>query len=167
MSFEPLLNAPMYLQLHVGAAMLAVVLGPVPMYRRRRDIWHKTFGYIWVVAMATVALSSFFIHTFSVIGPFSPLHGLALLTLWTLWRGVANARAGNIQVHLRQFRSLYWYGVMIAGLANFLPDRRINQIAFGGEDHFGWIVIGIGAAGLVAYTVRGRFRDVGTVVKVS
>ena len=138
--------------------MLAIVTGPIPMYRRERDIWHKTLGYIWVIAMVVVALSSFFIHSFAVIGPFSPLHVLAVFTLWSLWRGIASARAGRIAAHRATFRGLYWYGLLIAGLANFLPDRRINQVVFNGQDHLGWIVIGFGAVGLIFFAMWGRIK---------
>ena len=167
MSLDPFLNAPLSLQLHAGAAMLAIAIGPIPIYRRKRDIWHKTFGYVWVLAMAVVALSSFFIHSFAVIGPFSPLHGLAVLTMWSLWRGITAARAGRISVHRATFRGLYWYGLLIAGLANFLPDRRINQAVFGGQDQFGWFVIVAGAMALIGYAVWGRLQPVGKAGSVS
>ncbi|SMX32949.1 hypothetical protein OCA8868_00852 [Octadecabacter ascidiaceicola] len=171
MSLDPILSAPVYLQIHVASALVAVTLGPVPMYRRRRDMVHKVLGYVWVVAMASVALSSFWIHSFAVIGPFSPLHGLALLTLWSLWRGISSARMGDIKTHLATFRALYWYGLLIAGLANFLPDRRINEIAFGGQDQLGWVVISLGAAALLARALRGRntqvFWDIGAARKIS
>ncbi|MGJ8610362.1 MAG: DUF2306 domain-containing protein [Octadecabacter sp.] len=156
MSLDPLFAAPLYIQFHAGAAMIAIALGPVALYRQRRDTLHKTVGYVWVLAMLTVAVSAFFIHSFAMIGPFSPLHGLAILTLWSLYKGVQHARAGRISAHRATFRSLYWYGLMIAGLANFLPDRRINQAVFGGEDSLGWIVIGLGACALIWLARRGR-----------
>ncbi len=158
MSIDPILSAPVYLQIHVVSALLSILLGPVPMYRRKRDRIHKGFGYVWVVAMATVAVSSFWIHSFAVIGPFSPLHGLAVLTVWSLWNGIRHARAGNIRVHRIIFRNLYWYGLMIAGLANFLPDRRMNEVIFGGQDQWGWLVIAAGGCAIAVAVIRGR-RD--------
>jgi len=107
MSLEPLLSAPITIQIHVVAAVASVVLGPLPLYRTRRDQFHKVVGYAWVVAMFTVATTAFFIHSFAVIGPFSPLHGFALLTFWSLWRGVTLARQGNIHAHKATFRSLF------------------------------------------------------------
>jgi uncharacterized membrane protein len=119
---------------------------------------HKASGYVWVVAMLTMAITAFYIHSFAVIGPFSPLHGFALLTFWSLWRGVTFARQGNIERHRATFRSLYWFGLMIAGFANFLPDRRINQAVFGGQDQLGWIVIALGGAALAYVARSGRAR---------
>lgn len=156
MSLDPFLSAPTYIQVHAACAMIAVTLGPVALYRKRRDMTHKVTGYIWVMAMFSVAVSSFWIHSFAVIGPFSPLHGLALLTLWSLWTGVNHARHKRITAHKATFRSLYWFGLLIAGLANFLPDRRINQAVFGGNDDLGWIVIGLGAAVLIGIAIGVR-----------
>lgn len=160
MSLDPFLSAPLEIQIHAAAATVAVALGPLPLYRKRRDALHKVTGYIWSVAMLTVAVTAFFIHSFAVIGPFSPLHGFALLTFWSLWAGINHARAGRIRAHEATFRSLYWFGLMIAGLANFLPDRTTNEAVFGGQDHLGWVVIVIGGAVLIAIALAGR-RPVG------
>lgn len=159
MSLQPILDAPIQVQIHAGAALMALVLGPVALYRQRRDRTHKTVGYIWVIAMFTVALSAFFIHSFAVMGPFSPLHGFAILTFWSLWQGLYHARAGRIEAHQAALRGLYWYGLLIAGLANFLPDRRINQVVFGGNDDLGWIVIGLGIGLIIARLMRKRARQ--------
>ncbi len=45
---------------------------------------HRTLGWVWVVLMAVVALSSLFIHTIRMVGPFSLIHLLSLLVIVTL-----------------------------------------------------------------------------------
>jgi len=155
MSLEPFLTAPIHIQFHAAAATLAVVIGPVALYRKRRDFAHKIVGYVWVIAMLTVAISAFFIHSFAVIGPFSPLHGFAILTLWSIWRAISSVRRGEIRTHELTLRSLYWFGLLAAGLANFLPDRRVNEAAFGGQDHLGFVAIGIGAILIGAVALSG------------
>ncbi len=90
------------------------------------------------------------------LGPFSPLHGFALLTFWSLWQGIRQVRAGRIQAHKATMRGLYWFGLIIAGLANFLPDRRTNEVFFSGNDSLGWIVIGVGAVVLFGIARAGR-----------
>ncbi|AKS46723.1 Uncharacterized membrane protein [Octadecabacter temperatus] len=158
MSLEPLLSAPLPIQIHAASAMFAIVLGPFPLYRKRGDMVHKVVGYLWVVAMVGATLSSFFIYSFAIIGPFSPLHGLAILALWSLWRGISFARAKNIPAHRATFRSLYWTGLMIAGLANFLPDRRINEAVFNGQDELGFIVIAVGSVVILAIVFGERIK---------
>lgn len=159
MSLEPFLNAPAHIQVHAIAATLAVLIGPVALYRKRRDLVHKVVGYTWVLAMLGVAISAFFIHSFAVIGPFSPLHGFAILTLWSLWRAISSVRKGDIRTHEMTLKSLYWFGLLAAGLANFLPDRMINEAAFAGNDGLGFIVIGFGATIIIARIVRGVARS--------
>ncbi|MBU2993872.1 DUF2306 domain-containing protein [Octadecabacter sp. 1_MG-2023] len=154
MSLDPLLSAPLHIQIHAAAALIAVAVGPLPLYRKKRDRLHKITGYIWVAAMFTVAASAFFIHSFAVIGPFSPLHGFALLTFWSLFTGMRHIFAGRVRAHRATFRALYWFGLMGAGVANFLPDRLINEAVFGGSDNLGWIVIGL-ATVLLIWIARG------------
>lgn len=158
MSFSPFLDAPLIIQLHVGAALLAILIGPIALYRPQRDRVHKTIGYVWFLAMACVAVSAFFIHSFPVVGPFSPLHLFAILTLWSLWSALVHVRAGRIAAHRATLRSLYWHGLTIAGLFTFLPGRVTNRMLFDERPELGWVVIGLGAPLLAADAVRRRRR---------
>lgn len=156
MSLDPFLSTSVHIQFHIIAAVTSVAIGPIALCRQRRDWVHRIAGYTWVVAMVSVAVSAFFIYTFAPIGPFSPIHGLAVVTLWSLWIGVKHARAGRITAHRRTFRNLYWFGLMIAGLANFLPVRLANEVLFSSNNDLGWIVIGVGAVALIASARVGR-----------
>jgi uncharacterized membrane protein len=53
--------APLQIQIHAIAALMSVALGPVVLYRTRRDRLHKMAGYIWISATLTVATTSWFI----------------------------------------------------------------------------------------------------------
>ena len=156
MTLTPLLNADPIIQLHVLCASIALLLGPVVLYRQRRDRLHKTLGYVWVFAMGLTALSAFFIHSFPVIGPFSPIHGLAIFALWSLYEGMRHVFAGRIQRHRLVMRSLYWNGVVIAGLFNFLPGRTLNRMVFDDARALGYVVIAVGLAGIVLVALRTR-----------
>lgn len=158
MSPEPYLSAPPVIQIHAAAAFVALVLGPWVIHRQRRDRLHKTMGYVWITGMATAALSSFAIHSFPVVGPFSPIHLLACLALWSIYRGIAAAVQGDIRTHREVFRSLYWYGLVIAGLVNFLPGRTTNRTFFGEDGHLGWVVIALGGALLIADFLRRQMQ---------
>lgn len=158
MTLTPFLTAPVHIQIHALAALLAIGLGPVAMYRLRRDRMHRILGYGWVVAMAVTALSSFTIWGFGLIGPFSPIHALSILVLWSLWQGIAHVRAGNITAHRAVFRSLYWRGLLIAGLLNFLPGRTMNRTILPDTPDLGYLVIALGGAALVWQAWAGRTR---------
>jgi uncharacterized membrane protein len=149
MTLTPFLTAPVPVQLHTIAALLALVLGPVALYRKRRDRLHKITGYAWMLAILVAALSSFAITNFALIGPFSPIHLLSVLALWSLWRGLVTIRAGQVAAHRRTLGNLYWRGLVIAGLFNFLPTGRLaNQVVFPEAPHLGWYVIALGMLGL-------------------
>lgn len=155
MTLFPILIAAPIVQLHVAAGLAGILLGPGALYMRAGTPLHKILGYAWVGAMAALALSSFAIHSFAVVGPFSPLHGLALLTLWSLWEGLRRARRGEIAIHRRIFHNLYWFGVIVAGLFNFLPGRAINRALMPETPELGYTVI---ATGLALVTVGLSWR---------
>lgn len=158
MTLSPILDAAPVIQAHVAAGLLAILLGPVALYMRSGTKTHKITGYVWVSAMAALALSSFAIHSFAVIGPFSPLHGLALVTLWSLWEGVRHARAGRIAVHRRIYMNLYWFGVIIAGMFNFLPGRAINRALLPDAPEFGYVLIALGVGIALLMVLRPTLR---------
>lgn len=156
MTLTPLFDLPLALQLHLWPAVLALGLGPVALYRRRRDVWHKLAGYVWVSCMALVAGGAFWIEAtvLPIALGFGPIHVLAGVVLVALWRGVRAARAGDIARHRAQMRGLYWQALMIAGLFTLLPGRALNTVLFPGQPWAGYLAIGV--LGLVAVILRDR-----------
>lgn len=154
MTFDPILTAAPHIQMHILAATLALVLGPVAILRRRRDRLHKVAGYLWVTAMAVTALSSFLIHSFPLIGPFSPIHGLALFTLFSLWQGMRAILRGDVRTHELALRGLYWRGLCLAGLFNFLPGRTMQRALLGESETLGYVIIAVGVALIFANPIR-------------
>lgn len=148
MTLEPLMTAPIYIQLHAAAAICAVFMGPVAMLRQSRDIWHKVAGRLWILAMAATAVSSFWIGEAQLIGPFGPIHLLSLLTLWGISQGLWAARTGRIALHRGAMRSTYFWALGVAGLFTLLPGRRMSDVFFGGFETVGFavsaVLIGLG-----------------------
>ena len=89
MSLAPLLNAVPQIPIHAFAAMAAFVLGIVQFAAPKGTLPHRTLGWIWVILMATVAVSSFWIHQIRLVGPWSPIHLLSIFVLVTLPLAVA------------------------------------------------------------------------------
>jgi uncharacterized membrane protein len=132
MTLAPLLDAPALIQLHVAAALLSVVLGPVAILRRSRDILHRVVGRVWVVSMAITAGSSFWISENPMIGPFSVIHILSVITLFGLVGAVHAIRAGDVARHGAIMRALYAQALMLAGAFTFLPGRWMSEAVFPG-----------------------------------
>jgi uncharacterized membrane protein len=158
MTFDPILNAPIYVQLHAFTAVVAFFLGPFVILRNQRDRLHKIGGYIWVGVMACAAISSFWIMEFRLIGPFSPIHGLSIYVLWSLYRGVSYAVARNIEAHRQTFRGLYVQGLVLAGLFTLLPDRILNRMLFETMPMAGVAVLIVGIVIIGVFTVRRILR---------
>lgn len=128
-NFDLLAVAPIQIRLHVAAVSVALVVGIVLMLGVKGDAVHRTLGWTWVIAMATAAISSLFIHRVS--GSFSFLHLFAGWTLIALPMGVFAARKHNIRLHGRTMTGLFVGGLLIAGAAAFLPGRLMWRIVFG------------------------------------
>ena len=94
MTLEPLIDASPAIQIHVIAALVAFGLGAVTLFRRKGDRRHRISGRIWVAAMLVVAISSMFIHTIRLVGPWSPLHLVSLATIYFVIQAVWQARQG-------------------------------------------------------------------------
>jgi uncharacterized membrane protein len=107
MSLAPLLDAAPAIPLHAFAAMAAFVLGIIQLAAPKGTLPHRTLGWIWVGLMASVALSSFWIHQIRLVGPWSPIHLLSIFTLVTLPLGVWMAHRHRVRDHRRIMISLY------------------------------------------------------------
>lgn len=158
-------DAPLAVQIHAISALIALLLGPFVIFRKKRDWLHKRLGYIWVTEMVSAAVSSFWITSpFGLIGPFSPIHALSVWALWTVWTAVGHARAGRIGQHSAELKGLYFYGVGIASTLTLLPGRRLNAILFGENEVLGLWAMGA-IAGLAALVILHNRTGVFSLVK--
>ncbi|MFC2967035.1 DUF2306 domain-containing protein [Acidimangrovimonas pyrenivorans] len=131
MNFAPLFAAPPAIIVHALAAMTAFVLGTVQLAAPKGTLPHRTIGWIWVLLMATVAASSFLIHTICQFGPFSVIHGLSLVTLAALPVAVLHARNHRVGQHRRVMVLLFLGALVVAGLFTLSPGRIMHDVVFG------------------------------------
>ena len=141
MSFTAL---PLTIQIHAGAALFALVVGPFALWRKCKDIWHRLAGRVWIMLMLIVATSAWFIHGIRWVGPFGPIHLFAIWTYWSLFVAMRHVRAGRYRAHGAEMRSLYLYALGIAGLFTLLPGRAMQAIIFGDQ-----VILGLGAMGVI------------------
>ena len=134
MNWQPLLNAPLQIHLHVASVAAALVLVPVQLALPKGAPLHRATGWAWVAAMCGVCGSAFFILDRPVpphIGGVSWLHLLAAFTLAGLWRAVAMARRGDREGHRRAMLSLVILGTGVPlFFALALPGRIMNRLFF-------------------------------------
>lgn len=160
MVLDPVFNAPLAVQIHVFAVVPAAVLGGLMLMARKGTRIHKLLGRVWVSLMAVTAISSFFIHTFRLVGPFSPIHLLSIITLVACVVIIRSARAGQFAIHRRAVLSLYWGGIGIAGAFAMVPGRIMNQVMLGGATVIGW-PLAIVTAAICAAVLTRVYRSAG------
>lgn len=132
MTLNPLANASLMIQIHTALALAAVVLTITIFSLKKGSRYHRVMGWTWVIMMASVAISSFWINTINLIGPFSPIHLLSIFVLWSLFRAVTAARSHRVADHKRAMQGMAFGALLIAGAFTFLPGRLMNAVLLGG-----------------------------------
>ncbi len=132
MSLAPLLDAAPAIPIHAFAAMTAFVLGVVQLAAPKGTLRHRTLGWIWVLLMLSVAISSFGIHQIRLLGPWSPIHLLSILVLVSVPLAAWKAHRHQILDHRRIMISVFSGALVIAGLFTLLPGRITHAGVFGG-----------------------------------
>jgi uncharacterized membrane protein len=134
MTLEPLLTAPLAVQIHVATVLPAAVIGAfLLLWRRKGSNLHRQLGKLWMVLMVTTALSTFFIHSFDLVYGFSPIHILSVLTIGNCWGAYRMVRNGNIRGHRIALTQAYVWGILVAGSFTLLPHRIMNRVVFEGS----------------------------------
>ena len=127
----PLLDAAPPIPFHALAALAAAGLGAGQLWRPKGGRMHRRLGYLWVALMASVAISGLFIHELRMVGAFSPIHLLSLVTLASLWIAVSRARRRDIAGHRRVMILLFWLALVLTGIFTFWPGRVMHMVLFG------------------------------------
>ena len=128
---SPLFQAAAPIPFHALAALAAAGLGAMQLWRPKGGRLHRQLGYLWAALMAGVAISGLFIHELRMIGPFSPIHLLSLITLASLWIAISRARRRDIARHRRVMLLLFWLALVLTGAFTFWPGRVMHQVLFG------------------------------------
>jgi uncharacterized membrane protein len=128
MDFSLLAAEPAFVQLHLAAALIALVLGTVMVAARKGTAGHRALGRIWVALMAAVALSSFWITGLAGPGRFSVIHLLSVVTLAGLAVAIWAIRTGRVRLHRRAMIGLYAGGLIGAGAGAFWPGRLLSHM---------------------------------------
>ncbi len=130
MSLAPLLQASIWVQLHVAAALLALILGAWQFLGRKGTLPHRVVGWVWIVLLAALCITSFFIPGSWHIGPVSVFHVLSVYTLWALYMGARAARAGEVADHKSYMSWLYGLSVVLSAVIAVASGGVLYQVVF-------------------------------------
>ena len=123
------LTIPITLQIHIVSALTAFFVGLWLLAGPKGRGLHKKLGWTWVAAMATTAISSFFLTGLN--GNFySWIHGLSAWTLIGLPAGIHAIRNKNVKKHAKSMTGMFLGAMVIAGLFTFLPGRFMWSLFF-------------------------------------
>ena len=131
MDLSLLAAEPSPIPLHAYAAFLAVIAGAIQFAGPKGTLPHRYLGYLWVGLMLVVSISSFWINTINLFGPFSPIHLLSAFTIWSLFEAIKSARKGQIKRHQRFMQLMYLLALLVTGAFTLLPGRTMNAVLFG------------------------------------
>lgn len=115
---------------HLTTVLVAVVLTPIMLLRRRGDASHRLLGRIWVVALIATAALSFAVRTINH-GQLSYIHLLSAFTLVQvplLWWSARNHR---VATHRTAVRGMVTGGLLVAGFFTFPFGRLLGHWLFG------------------------------------
>lgn len=142
---------------HAIAALYVLALGPINIFRPRRDRTHRIIGYTWVLCMYSVCVSSFWIVT---EGHLTWLHGLAALTIVSISVGLVAAVRRDVKTHRANMIGSY-IGIAIAfGFAAFAPGRAVPRLRADDPATAAFVVVFILVSVAGAYfAIRPRRQD--------
>ena len=129
MDAGPLLAAESPIPFHAIAALAALGLGAVVIAAPKGTTVHRAMGWAWVILMAGVAGSSFFIRTG---GDWSWIHLLSIVTLASLPLAVRAARRHRVADHRRAMLALFALALVLTGGFTLMPGRIMHAVVFGG-----------------------------------
>ncbi len=125
---------------HMTAAILAILTGPVALWARKgraqHPKLHRAFGYAWVTLMLVTAVSAIFIG--SQAGPqvqalgltMGLIHLLIPITIGSLALAFWFLFKGNIKGHRIAMLNLYIGACVVAGGFTLLPNRYLGDLLF-------------------------------------
>ena len=123
-------EVPLLVWPHIATILVALLLTPVMLVRRRGDRLHRRLGYVWVALMAVTAAVSFGIRDINE-GALSPIHILSAFTLGALPLIVWFARRHQHARHRNMIRGMVVGALLTAGFFTFPFDRMLGRWLFG------------------------------------
>ncbi|MGE0360232.1 MAG: DUF2306 domain-containing protein [Vicinamibacterales bacterium] len=137
-NLEPLLRAPLAVQLHVVTVVPAFVLGTwLLVASPKGSSRHRLVGRLYLGLMGVTAAAALCIRSFSdaslAVGPLRLgwIHLFVPLTMHGIYGALVTIRAGDVRGHRSAMRGLYFGGLIVAGLLAFTPGRVMHRMFFG------------------------------------
>ncbi len=129
--------------IHMSAAIVALVIGPVVLWARLgqhvRPWLHRALGYAWTTLMLVAAISAIFIRDFNLpnIWGYTPIHVLIPVTLVSLFFAFRSLARREFEAHKQTMQYLYISACVVTGAFTLLPSRYLGQLIW--HEWLGWL----------------------------
>ena len=115
---------------HIATILVALVLTPFMLLRKRGDRPHRVLGWIWASALFLTAAISFGVREIND-GGFSFIHLLSVLTVVQVPLIVVYARRHDWKRHRSAVRGMVTGALLVAGFFTFPFGRLMGRWLFG------------------------------------
>lgn len=122
-------RVPPLIWAHLLTILVALVLTPVMLLRRRGDRQHRVLGWIWAAALFGTAFISLFVKVINP-GHFSYIHLLSIFTIVQVPLIILYARRHDHRRHRRSVRGMVIGALLIAGFFTLPYGRLIGHWLF-------------------------------------
>jgi uncharacterized membrane protein len=137
MNFDPLLHAPLAVQIHVATVVPAFFLGAWQIFLSTKG-WplHRKLGSVYIGLMIATAISALFIRASSLPGMpsyrgFTPIHLFVPVVFINVSLTLFALRTRRFKLHRATMMGLFISGIGIAGILAFMPGRIMHAVVFG------------------------------------
>ncbi|MFK8081765.1 MAG: DUF2306 domain-containing protein [Granulosicoccus sp.] len=131
MDATPLWTSHWLIVVHACTALAAIAIGAIQFLCKKGTANHRLLGYVWVTLILIVCLSSFGIFGIRLLGPFSPIHLLSILSIVSVGQAMVAIRSGNVVLHKKIMVRLYALALLLTGAFTLYPGRVMHQVMFG------------------------------------
>ena len=132
MTLTPLAQASLAIQIHTAAALLVILLTVLIFTRPRGTRAHRQLGWLWVMFMLGVAVSSFWITHGGPVFGYSWIHLLSVYVIGGIFYALWHIRRGRVTPHRHMMLGMVWGGLVIAGAFTLMPGRIMHAVLIGG-----------------------------------
>jgi uncharacterized membrane protein len=121
---------PLVIWAHLATILVALVLTPVMLLRRRGDQRHRVLGWVWAAALFGTAFISLFVKVLNP-GHFSYIHLLSILTIVQVPLIILYARRHDHKRHRQAVRGMVIGALLVAGFFTLPFGRLLGHWLFG------------------------------------
>jgi uncharacterized membrane protein len=137
MDLNPLVHAPLPVQIHVATVVAAFFLGAWQIFLSTKGATpHRRLGSFYIGLMLVTAVAAFFVRAPSLAGMpsfrgFTPIHLFIPVVLVNVSLTLFALRTRRFKLHRATMMGLFISGIGIAGALAMTPGRIMHAVVFG------------------------------------